>query len=176
MRRVVAEQIEALSELNAIVRAAAGTRTTSATAAPPPPPPSRVRSRVRHDPARCRVAETPRPCARPRLPSSPAPRTVTVAEAPACAAPRARPPAHRALPRARSPPSPRKTVVAGCATCCAMPTRAGAPGTGCRAAAAEPHRAHRRDRRARWTRRRWPKPGSGTRWASRTCSRAASTR
>jgi hypothetical protein len=70
MRRVVAEQIEALSELNAIVRAQSATHDLSDRRAAPPPPSWTA------EPAR--VAEPPRPA-----PAQPAPRPVTIAEAPA---------------------------------------------------------------------------------------------
>jgi hypothetical protein len=78
MRRVVAEQIEALSELNAIVRAQSATHDLSDRR------PAAPRAEPRPEPVR--AAEQPRPApapvqAPPAQPA-PAPRTVTVAEAP----------------------------------------------------------------------------------------------
>jgi hypothetical protein len=88
MRRVVAEQIEALSELNAIVRSQSATHDLSdrRPAAPPraEPRPEPIRSEPRPEPVR--VAEVPRPAPAPVQPAL-APRTVTVAEAPRVAAP-----------------------------------------------------------------------------------------
>ena len=99
MRRVVAEQIEALSELNAIVRAQSATHDLSERRAARPEAPARereprseptsFRSEPRPEPVR---AETPRPAP---APIAPAPRTVA-AEAPApsgrCAGCRSPPP------------------------------------------------------------------------------------
>jgi hypothetical protein len=73
MRRVVAEQIEALSELNAIVRAQSATHDLTERRSAP-------RQEPRPEPVR--AAEPPRPAPAPITPP-PAPRTVTVAEAPA---------------------------------------------------------------------------------------------
>jgi hypothetical protein len=77
MRRVVAEQIEALSELNAIVRAQSATHDLSDRRPAPP------RAEPRPEPVR--AAEPPRPAPAPAAPLA-APRTVTVAEAPRVAA------------------------------------------------------------------------------------------
>jgi hypothetical protein len=79
MRRVVAEQIEALSELNAIVRAQAATHDLSERRAAP-------RAEPRPEPAPTYRPEPPRPepvrteASRPA--PAPAPRTATIAEAP----------------------------------------------------------------------------------------------
>jgi hypothetical protein len=90
MRRVVAEQIEALSELNAIVRAQSATHDMSdrRSAPPRPEPRSEPAPTYRPEPPRpapepVRVAEAPRPAPAPIAAPLAAPRTVTVADAPA---------------------------------------------------------------------------------------------
>jgi outer membrane biosynthesis protein TonB len=100
MRRVVAEQIEALSELNAIVRAQSATHDLSDRRPTPPPAP---RAEPRPEPVR--VAETPRPAPAPA--KQPTPRTVTIAEAPRVVA---APVAEAPKPAA---PAPAKTEDAG---------------------------------------------------------------
>jgi hypothetical protein len=94
MRRVVAEQIEALSELNAIVRAQSATHDLSDRRPAAP--------RVEPRPEPVRAAEPPRPAPAPV--QQPAPRTVTVAEAPRIVS----------APVAEAPkPAPAKTEEAG---------------------------------------------------------------
>jgi len=89
MRRVVAEQIEALSELNAIVRAQSATHDMSdRRSAPRPEPRSEPAPAYRPEPPRpapepVRAAEVPRSAPAPITAPFAAPRTVTVAEAPA---------------------------------------------------------------------------------------------
>jgi flagellar motor protein MotB len=78
MRRVVAEQIEALSELNAIVRAQSATHDLSDRRPPSPPRAETPRAEPRPEPVR--AAEPMRPAPAPL--QQPLQRTVTVAEAP----------------------------------------------------------------------------------------------
>jgi len=113
MRRVVAEQIEALSELNAIVRAQPAThdlndrrpaplarREEPAPRPAPAPEPVReaapvARAEVRPEPVRATVAAAPRPTPRPAAP--PMPSVPVRAPAPA---PRATAPAPKPAPEA----------------------------------------------------------------------------
>lgn len=82
MRRVVAEQIEALSELNAIVRAQSATHDLSDRRPPAPAP----RAEPRPEPVRAVEVPRPAPAPAPAPIAQPAPRTVTIAEAPRVAA------------------------------------------------------------------------------------------
>jgi hypothetical protein len=117
MRRVVAEQIEALSELNAIVRAQSATHDLSDRRPAPPSPrvEPRVEPRAEPRPEPVRV-EAPRPAPAPlQQPAplrQPAPRTVTIAEAPrVVAAPVAEAPRPAPAPAPAAPAA--KTEEAG---------------------------------------------------------------
>ncbi len=110
MRRVVAEQIEALSELNAIVRAQSATHDFSERRTPPRTEPREPAPAPRSEPVRPAIEAPAQRAAAPQ-PAAATPRTVTVAEAPA---PRQAPAALVAeAPRPAPAPAPKADDAGG---------------------------------------------------------------